>query len=374
MQLQPNIEEIIRNFKLEGTFLQSEVIPTGFINDTYIIKTKEPNNPDYILQKINHHIFKNVPELQHNIIRVTDHIRKKLTDKHVTDISRKVITLIPATNGKWFHQDSEGNFWRVLIFIPGSHSYDKLSSPVLAYKAGLAFGEFSALLTDMPGEPLYETIKDFHNMEWRLQQFRDAVNQNRVNRLEMVKEEVSQIEKRAAEMCRIQILGREGKLPRRITHCDTKINNVLFDENDEILCVIDLDTVMSGYVSSDFGDAIRTGANSGQEDDVDLNKVSLNIELYKGYAEGFITGGASFLTKAEIEILPFSAKLFAYMQAVRFLADFINGDTYYKTRHSMHNLERTKAQLKLLFSMEEQYGEMQRIAFQVATEKCKNYV
>jgi hypothetical protein len=130
---------------------------------------------------------------------------------------------------------------------------------------------------------------------------------------------------------------------------------------------------MSGYVSSDFGDAIRTGANSGQEDEVDLNKVSLNIDLYSGYAEGFITGGASFLTKAEIEILPFSAKLFAYMQAVRFLADFINGDTYYKTKHSMHNLERTKAQLKLLFSMEEQYEEMQRIAFQVAKEKCKNY-
>ena len=320
---------IINDFRFEGTIKEYTGIATGNINDTYHVKTQEADKPDYILQKINHHIFVNVPELQNNIVRVTTHIRQKLAQKNAPDINRKVLTLIPANDGNWFTRDADGNFWRLMVFIKDSHSYDQLSSPLLAYKAGIAFGEFSSLLADLPGGPLYETIKDFHNMEWRLHQFRDAVRENRAGRLEIVKTEVQQVEERAEEMCLVQRLGREGKLPKRITHCDTKINNILFDQNDEILCVIDLDTVMTGYVSSDFGDAIRTGANSGEEDDMDLDHVSLNIDLYKGFAEGFITGGASFLTKEEIKILPFAAKLFAYMQAVRFLADFINVSSYF---------------------------------------------
>jgi Ser/Thr protein kinase RdoA (MazF antagonist) len=371
--MQNDISEIIHRFNFKGTLLDYSTISTGNINDTYLVRTQEPDKPDYILQKVNHHIFKNVPELQQNIVRVTTHIRQKLIVRNTSDPDRRVVTLIPANDGKWYTTDSQGNFWRMMIFIQGSQSYDQLTSPLLAYKAGIAFGEFSALLSDLPGAPLYETIKDFHNMEWRLQQFREAVSDNRAGRLEMVREEVNQVEERAEYMCLVQRLGREGKLPKRITHCDTKINNILFDEQGEILCVIDLDTVMTGYVSSDFGDAIRTGANSGEEDDMDLTNVSLNIGLYKGFAEGFITGGASFLTKEEIEILPFAAKLFAYMQAVRFLADFINGDTYYKIKYPMHNLQRTKAQLKLLFSMEEQYQTMQQIVFDVAREKCKSY-
>jgi Ser/Thr protein kinase RdoA (MazF antagonist) len=258
-------------------------------------------------------------------------------------------------------------------FIKDSHSYDQLSSPELAFKAGKAFGEFGALLADLPGKPLYDTIKDFHNIEWRLQQFSDALKSNPVNRISMVGEEIKSIQERADEMCLVQKLGREGKLPKRIVHCDTKVNNVLFDKSDNILCVIDLDTVMTGYVSSDFGDAIRTGTNTGAEDDPDLDIVSMNLDLFQGFAEGYITGGASFLTTAEINILPFSARLFAYMQAVRFLTDFINGDTYYKIHTPYHNLQRTKAQLKLLFSMEEQYPAMCEIVNKVAKEKCKNY-
>lgn len=371
--MKPDILKIIESFRLKGTIQDYSAIPTGNINDTYIIRTVEADSSDYILQKINHHIFVNVPELQNNIVRVTNHIRQKLEQTNVGDIDRRVITLIPTKDGKWFVQDEQGNYWRMMIFIEGSHSYDQLSSPNLAFKAGIAFGEFSALLADLPGGPLYETIKDFHNMEWRLQQFREAVKNNHAGRIEMVQTEIHQVEERADEMCLVQRLGREGKLPRRITHCDTKINNILFDENGEILCVIDLDTVMTGYLTSDFGDAIRTGANSGEEDDLNLGNVSLNIDLYKGFAEGFITGGASFLTRQEIDVLPFAAKLFAYMQAVRFLADFINGDTYYKIKYPMHNLQRTKAQLKLLFSMESQYEEMQKIVNNVAKEKCKNY-
>ncbi len=368
-----NIELLVNQFAIDGTFKLHEPIVTGHINDTYLISTAEADKPDYILQRVNHNIFKNVPKLQENIVRVVDHIRVKLSNIPASDVARNVVTLIPAKDGKWFHQDNEGNFWRILVFIPESHSYDQLSSEILAYKAGKAFGEFGALLVDLPGEPLYETIKDFHNMEWRLQQFRDAVKDNLANRLESVKEEIGFVEERAEEMCIVQKLGREGKLPKRIVHCDTKINNVLFDENDDTLCVIDLDTVMSGYITSDFGDAIRTGANTGEEDDADLNKVSLNLGLFKGYAEGFITGGASFLTKEEIGVLAFSGKLFAFMQAVRFLTDYINGDTYYKIHHPMHNLQRTKAQFKLLFSMEAQYIEMCKIVEKAAKENCKNY-
>jgi serine/threonine protein kinase len=174
-------------------------------------------------------------------------------------------------------------------------------------------------------------------------------------------------------MTLINRLGREGKLPNRIVHCDTKINNVLFDQQENILCVIDLDTVMTGYITSDFGDAIRTGTNTGKEDDTDLNKVSLSIELFEGYAKGFITGTASFITRNEIDCLAFSAKMFAYMQSVRFLTDFINGDTYYKIHHPLHNLERSKAQLKLLYSMEEQFDSMCIIVENVAKEKCKKF-
>lgn len=369
-----SIHNLVKKFRLEGTYKGFKAIPTGNINDTFLVETSEDDKPDYILQRINHNIFVHVPELQDNIVRVTSHIRTKLEQKHTRDINRKVVTLIPTIDNQWFTRDEAGNYWRLMIFIQGSHSYDQLSSPVLAYKAGIAFGEFSALLADIPGEPLFETIKDFHNMEWRLQQFRDAVKENRADRLKTVTQDVEEVEKRADEMCLVQRLGHEGKLPRRITHCDTKINNILFDENDDILCVIDLDTVMTGYVSSDFGDAIRTGANSGEEDDMDLSKVSLDIKLYKGFAEGFVTGGATFLTPDEINILPFSAKLFAYMQAVRFLADYINGDTYYKIKYPLHNLQRTKAQLKLLFSMEEQYEEMKKIVQDVAAIKCKDYV
>jgi Ser/Thr protein kinase RdoA (MazF antagonist) len=371
--MQPNVSDIISNFMVDGTIMEFKPIPTGNINDTYVVSTKEQAKPDYILQKINHHIFKNVPELQNNIVRVTSHIRKKLEQSNAGDIDRRVVTLIPAKDGRLYTLDSEGNYWRMMIFIHGSQSYDQLTSPMLAYKAGIAFGEFSALLSDLPGEPLYETIKDFHNMEWRLQQFREAVQNNSAGRLDSVKDEVAQVEKRAEAMCLVQRLGREGKLPKRITHCDTKINNILFDKGGEILCVIDLDTVMTGYVTSDFGDAIRTGANSGEEDDMNLANVSLNIDLYKGFAEGFITGGASFLTKEEIDVLPFAAKLFAYMQAVRFLADYINGDTYYKIKYPLHNLQRTRAQLKLLYSMEDQYDEMQKIVNNIARIKCKNY-
>lgn len=317
-----------------------------------------------MLQRINHHIFRNVEQLQHNIARVTGHIRSKLEKKGLADVDRRVLTLVSTQEGALFHRDGNGDYWRMMLFIADSKSFDEIN-PELAYRAGQAFGEFQQMLADLPGEPLFETIPNFHNMESRLQTFRESVEANRAGRLQEVSHLVEEIEKRAEEMCKAERMHREGILPKRTNQCDTKVNNILFDQQDEVLCVVDLDTVMPGYVLSDFGDFIRTGANNGAEDDPDLNNVSLNLAIFEGYARGYLQKATSFLTEVEIEHLAYGAKLLTYMQTVRFFSDYLDGDTYYKIAYPEHNLVRTKAQFKLLQSLEEHYDEMQRIVREV---------
>ncbi len=351
------LKEIV--FQFIGTMDNVEIKPLGkgHINDSYKVVA---GDKEYVLQKINHAIFKNVPELQNNIQRVTTHIRGKLQEKGATEIERKVLTLVPTKEGELYYKDIQGDYWRLMDFIKESKSYDEIS-PELAYRAGLAFGDFQKTLADLPGGPLFETIPDFHNMEFRLQQFRDAVNQDAAGRKAEVSGLIEEIEKRADEMCKPEQLHREGKLPKRTNHCDTKVNNILFDNNDEVLCVVDLDTVMPGYVLSDFGDFIRTGANTGAEDDKNLDNVSVDLDIFEAYTKGYLENAASFLTDTEINNLAFGAKLLTYMQTVRFLTDYINGDTYYKTAYDGHNLVRTKAQFKLLQSLEENFDKMQEI-------------
>lgn len=351
------LKEIV--FQFIGTMNNVEIKPLGkgHINDSYKVMA---GDKEYVLQKINHAIFKNVPELQNNIQRVTTHIRGKLQEKGATEIERKVLTLVPTKEGELYYKDIQGDYWRLMDFIKESKSYDEIS-PELAYRAGLAFGDFQKTLADLPGGPLFETIPDFHNMEFRLQQFRDAVNQDAAGRKAEVSGLIEEIEKRADEMCKPEQLHREGKLPKRTNHCDTKVNNILFDNNDEVLCVVDLDTVMPGYVLSDFGDFIRTGANTGAEDDKNLDNVSVDLDIFEAYTKGYLENAASFLTDTEINNLAFGAKLLTYMQTVRFLTDYINGDTYYKTAYDGHNLVRTKAQFKLLQSLEENFDKMQEI-------------
>ena len=336
----------------------------GHINDSYKVKS---NGNVYVLQRINHHIFKNVPELQNNIFRVTDHIRKKLQAKGVSDVDRRVITLVSTHEGALYFQDANGDYWRLMVYIADSKSYDDIN-PELAYRAGIAFGDFQKTLSDIPGEPLFETIPDFHNMEARLETFRESVKANKAGRLDEVADLVKEIEDRSEEMCKAERLHREGKLPKRINHCDTKVNNILFDENDEVLCVVDLDTVMPGYVLSDFGDFIRTGANTGDEDDKNLENVSVDLDIFEAYAKGYLECAASFLTDVEIDNLAFGAKLLTYMQTVRFFTDYIDGDTYYKVAYPEHNLVRTKAQFKLLKSLEENFEKMQSIVKDAANK------
>jgi Ser/Thr protein kinase RdoA (MazF antagonist) len=356
-----DLKEIFEYFAADGTFFQGEPYGSGHIHDTFRIQTAEEEKDDYILQRLNNKIFKNIPELQHNIERVTVHLRNKLRNIPGSDIKRECLCLIPSKDGKTWITDSHGNYWRMYIFITNHHSYNFVDSPDKAFEGGKAIGRFQAMLSDMPGGPLHETIPWFHDIERRLLTFTSKIDENPANRVQTVEKEIEQVLQRAEEMKVILRLGRENKIPLRITHNDTKFNNILLDQNDKALCVIDLDTVMPGYVHYDFGDAIRTAANTASEDENDLSKVRMDINLFKAYSEGYLSETVETLNDVEKEFLAFAPRLITYTIAVRFLTDFIDGDNYFKIHHPLHNLQRARAQLRLVMSMEEQYGEMMEI-------------
>ena len=356
---------LIQHFAIRNEVGEIRPLKIGHINDSFIVESKNPGGESYFLQKINHHIFKNVEGLQKNIQLVTNHLREKLKEAGETNIGQKVLQLVPANDGKLFYQDAEGSFWRVYVNIQGTHSYDVIT-PELSYKAGEAFGNFQFMLSDIAHDELIETIPNFHNIEFRLEQFRDAVKANAAGRLTKTQWLVDEIESRAEEMCMPERLFREGKLPKRINHCDTKVNNMLFDTNDEPVCIVDLDTVMPGFVLSDFGDFMRSAANTGAEDDENLDNIGVNLAIFEAYTRGYLKK-ATFLTPAELGNLAFGAKLLSYMQTVRFFGDYLNGDTYYKIEHEHHNWQRSLAQFKLLQSQEEHFEAMQKIVFD-----CRN--
>ena len=350
---QQDLQQIVAQFDIQGTVKEVKPLGNGLINTTYKVTTAETDAPDYVLQHVNNAIFPDVDMLMGNIVAVTDHIRKKLDGEK--DIERKCLRFIPAKDGKYYHFDGE-KYWRVMVFIPDTMSMSEVT-PETSYIVGETFGKFQSWLADIPVE-LGETIKDFHNMEFRLWQLREAVKANKSGRLAEVQDLVDAIEARAEEMTKGERLYREGKLPKRICHCDTKVDNILFEKNGDVLCVIDLDTVMPNFVFSDFGDYLRSAANTGKEDDPNLENVSFNMEIFKSFTKGYLKGAASFLTPIEIENLPYAAKLFPYMQTVRFLADYIDGDLYYKTQYPEHNLVRSRAQWKLFESADQHEQEM----------------
>lgn len=345
---QKDLKHIVAQFAIEGNVAEVKPLGNGLINTTYKVVT-EGSAPDYVLQHINTAIFPDVEMLMGNIVAVTGHIRKKYEAEGVADIDRRVLSFVPANDGKYYYEH-DGKFWRVMVFIPDTVSQTAVT-PETSRIVGETFGHFQAMLADIPVQ-LGETIKDFHNMEFRLQQLREAVAENKAGRLAEVQWLVDELEKRAEEMCKGERLHREGVLLKRICHCDTKVDNILFDKDGNVLCVIDLDTVMPNFIFSDFGDFLRSAANTGAEDDKDLDNVNFNMDIFRAFAEGYVKSAKCFLTPVEIENLPYAACLFPYMQTVRFLADYINGDTYYKTQYAEHNLVRSKAQFKLLQSAE----------------------
>lgn len=354
-----DLNNIIDQFAIKGTVETVKPLGNGLINDTYVVRTAEADAPDYVLQRINHNIFTDVDGLQNNIAAVTGHIRKKLEAAGESDIDRKVLTFVSLkTSDKTYYFDGE-SYWRIMVFIPRAQTFEAVT-PDSSRDAGRAFGHFEAMLVDVP-EHLVETIPDFHNMELRISQLREAMAADPKGRVKEVQWMLDELEKRADEMCKAERLGREGKLPKRICHCDTKVNNMMFDEDGKtVLCVIDLDTVMPSFVFSDYGDFLRTGANTGLEDDPNLDNVNFNMDIFKAFTEGYLSTAGKFLLPIEIENLPYAAALFPYMQTVRFLADYINGDTYYKIKYPEHNWVRSKAQFKLLQSVEEHIPAMKQ--------------
>ena len=335
---------IARHFVDPNTIEEIAPLGNGLINDTYKIIVS--GQPKYVLQRINNAVFTDVEMLQGNIEAVTSHIRQKYEKQGVADLGRRVLHFLKADTGKTYVFE-DGKYWRVMDFIADSYTYEAVT-PEYAYYAGRSFGDFESLLTDLEA-PIGEIIPDFHNIEFRLKQLDEAIAEDKVGRMNdpEVQAYVAKIKAVADEMCLGERLYREGKLPKRICHCDTKVNNMLFDKDGNVLCVIDLDTVMPSFVFSDFGDFLRSAANTGAEDDPNLDHIHFNMEVFKAFAKGYLEGTKSFLLPIEKENLPYAATLFPYMQAVRFFADYINGDTYYKIRYPEHNMVRTRAQWKL---------------------------
>lgn len=346
MQSVKNIPEVIAQFQCAADIESLKSYGSGHINDTYFLKTTSSSGKDYLLQRINHHIFTDVPKLTANMCLVIDHLKAKVKQQG-GDADNEVMTLIPAKNGQYFYEDTDGDYWRLCYFLNDTNSYDVVSTEKQAYEGGKAFGRFQAMLSDMPAGVMFEVIPNFHNGQKRLQQLRDAIANDVCGRVSEVKAELEVIDKYAAGMQYFQQPEQVAVLPRRVIHNDTKFNNVLLDKNDEVQCVIDLDTVMDGYVAYDFGDAIRTIINTTTEDEKDLSKIQLNVPLFNAYTKGYLKEAGSFLTDAEVNSLIKGVLLLPYNQAVRFLTDHINGDTYYKIKFEGHNLQRTKAQLQL---------------------------
>ena len=340
------LQHIAAHFVATDQIDTIQPLGNGLINDTFKIMIKGEEQPRYVLQHINDKVFTDVEMLQRNIETVTDHIRKKYERQGMGDLNRHVLHFLKADTGKTYVKVGE-EYWRVMDFINDSVTQEAVT-PQSAYDAGRSFGDFEALLSDLK-EPIGEIIPNFHNIEFRLKQLEDAIAADPVGRMRdhEVQDYVKMILEHAEAMCLGERLFQEGKLPKRICHCDTKVNNMLFDKEGNVLCIIDLDTVMPSFVFSDFGDFLRSAANTGAEDDPDLGNIHFNTEIYNPFLEGYLEGTKSFLTPIERENLPYAACLFPYMQAVRFFADYINGDSYYKTRYPDHNMVRTRTQWKL---------------------------
>jgi len=305
--------------------------------------------------------------MQENIERVTAHMREKIQAIPGSDFKRETVTLIHTVEGKSWTIDSEGKYWRAFLFIPRNISYDIVDSPDKAFEGGRIVGKFQAMLSDLPKPPLHETISDFHNAEKRLETFFIKVSEDPAGRAKLITSERKFVEERAEKMKIIHNLGKEVKIPLRITHNDTKFNNILFDEQTgKALCIIDLDTVMPGYVHYDFGDAIRTAANTAAEDEKELSKINLDVDLFRAYSAGYLSEIKNILNDTELEYLAFAPLVVTFIQGVRFLTDYIDGDKYYKIHHEDHNLQRTRAQFQLVRSMERQYNEMRRIIKELA--------
>lgn len=339
--------------------MPTSVIPygNGHINDTFLVECEKR----YILQKMNTNVFPRPVELMDNIIGVTTHIRNVLLKKG-KDAERGTLSVLPTLVGEMYFVDSRGGYWRLYKFIEKSVTFEKVACREDFYRCGKSFGEFCQLLGDYPAKDLNCPVENLHNTPWRYEKFLEAVDKDIAKKVKNASEEIEFVKSRCELSYILENAHREGKLPLRVTHNDTKLNNILFDEETlEPVCVIDLDTVMPGFSVTDFGDSIRYGANTALEDEKDLSCVGLDIELFEAYAKGFIQGSGNGLTKDEITLLPYGAIVITYECGMRFLTDYLNGDVYFKIHRPDHNLERARCQFALLRDMEKKKEKMIKI-------------
>ncbi len=361
--MRPELAEIVKRFRFEGDYLGANPYGTGHINDTFVAHFANLGNTSrrYILQRINHTIFEKPEELMENIEAVTRHLRRKITAAG-GDPERETLNLIPTADGGSFHRTEDGNYWRAYNFIEHAQTYEVAENPVHVRNAAKAFGRFQSLLSDFPSGQLNETIPDFHNTRKRFEALVDAVERDVRNRARSVQAEIEFAVRRADDAPVLLDLLEKGELPERVTHNDTKFNNVMIDdESGEGICVIDLDTVMPGLTLYDFGDSVRSAANTAAEDEQDLNKVRFDLGVFEHLAHGYLDAARGFLTPREADYLPFSARIMTLECGVRFLADYLDGDVYFKTHRDSHNLDRCRTQFKMVADMEGSFDQMRRI-------------
>ena len=355
-----DLAAIVSNFQIYGHFLGAEPYGSGHINDTFASAFDQAGvNVRYIHQRINHNVFTDPEGLMDNVYRVTKHLNKKNETRGLPEPARRALTVVPDLDGQPYYRDHDGNYWRTYLFIEKSRTYDIIETEQQAYSTGRAFGEFQKLLVDMDGPRLKETIPNFHNTSLRFDDFKKALAADTCNRAQDARKEIDFILKNE-DACSLLIdLHKNGEIPERITHNDTKLNNVMIDnETQEGICVIDLDTVMPGLVHYDFGDMIRTSTSPAAEDEQDTSKVCMQMNMFQALARGYIENAGDFLTKKEKEMLPFSGRLITLTIGIRFLTDYLSGDIYFKIQREGHNLDRCRTQLALVRSIEEQLEDM----------------
>jgi hypothetical protein len=358
------LQHISKQFQIYGEILHAETLKIGHINETYTATYDQGGTRvRYIHQKINRNVFRDPDAVMDNVMRVTSHIRKKQEGRNLRDVTRRSLIVIPTRSGKSYYENGNTEVWRTFVFVEGVETYEAVQTPDQAYQAGRAFGEFQHLLVDLPGARLHETIPDFHNTRKRFAALCQAIEQDRYNRAKDARPEIEFATKHEPIVDVILTAMAKGKVPERITHNDTKFNNVMLDVlTGEAMCVVDLDTVMPGCALYDFGDMVRTTTSPTLEDELDLSKVKMQMPMYKKLAQGYLSTAGQFLTKAEKAFVAFSGKLITFEIGIRFLTDFLSGDTYFRIHRPAHNLDRCRTQFKLVESIERQEEAMQKFA------------
>lgn len=353
-----DIIAVINQFSIEGKITNAQPFGTGHINDTFLIET---DRQKYVLQRINHEVFKNPTLVMENIALVCEAQARALENFHER-ADRQVLTLVFTTNQQPYWQDDKGNTWRVYVYVPDTVSFEIITNTKQAYQAGKGFGKFQRLLSGLNPNLLHDTIPKFHHLGWRYEQLETAIEKDIAGRKQGVENEIAFVLQRKNLAVQLAEALATGLLPLRATHNDTKISNLLFDRHsEEGICVIDLDTVMAGSVIYDFGDLVRTSLSLSAEDETDLSKVQIRMEVFEALTKGYLHEAKHFITDSERERLVFGGKIITLIMAVRFLTDYLSGDVYYKIKHEYHNLDRCRTQLRLVEQIEAREKEMLRL-------------